>query len=568
MMKKSIIKTLAFGAIITLAFTACNDQWNEHYQVKSELNSTETLWDIISKKGELSEFADMLKRTGYDNLLQQNRYYTIWAPKNGFGYSETNDSLLKVEFVENHIADYRYNASGVLSENQVKMINGKYTYFEGAGDAYTFKGKKLVAKNIPAKNGVLHIIEGYAPFTANIWEQLAKVDSLSEINSFLKSFNVNYFDQDASVQGPIVNGQITYLDSVVTLRNEWFNRIGYLAREDSSYYMIAPTNKAWRQMYEKALTYFAYPSNKAGGDSLQRLNAATAMCRHLVFSRAINRLKVTDDPRTKDSLSSNWHQTRNAAYPNKVTFRFDEYKNLYNNLVEKYDLSNGTLFVTDTYNFDPIKCWHDTIKIEGEDFINIDGGSNVNTDVVTIPRDSVNLYRHISRGSYGVYAAKQSSGNPKLEISINKVLSAPYLVKCVFVPANILDRTAEPKQNTFNVQLKYVETDGKVKTLSMGSNITNWSDSCFNRLDTLVFIPQKTEEAHSYFRFPTNEYDLTGSEIGQTKLIITSSLKANNKVGDRTFRIDCIILEPIDEETFVEPINDEEGGDDEGEGGE
>ena len=36
MMKKGIIKTLAFGAIIALAFTACNDQWNEHYQVKEE----------------------------------------------------------------------------------------------------------------------------------------------------------------------------------------------------------------------------------------------------------------------------------------------------------------------------------------------------------------------------------------------------------------------------------------------------------------------------------------------------------------------------------------------------
>ena len=122
------------------------------------------------------------------------------------------------------------------------------------------------------------------------------------------------------------------------------------------------------------------------------------------------------------------------------------------------------------------------------------------------------------------------------------------------------------KQNTFNVQLKYVETDGKVKTLSFGSKINNWADSCFNRLDTMTFIPQGTE-VQSYFRFPTNEYDLTNGEIGQTKLIITSSLAASNKTGDRTFRIDCIILEPIDEDTFVDPLK-EEGGEEGGEDGE
>ena len=507
MMKRSIIKTLAFGAIIALAFTACNDQWNEHYQEKSELNSTETLWDIISKRGELSEFADMLKRTGYDKQLQQNRFYTIWAPKNGFGYTENDVDLLQLEFVENHIADYRYNASGILNEHQVKMLNGKYIYFDGAGENYTFKGRKLVTKNILAKNGVLHIIDGFAPFTANIWEQLAKVDSLSEINSFLKSFNVNHFDEGSSVQGPIVNGQITYLDSVVVLQNEWFSRIGYLAREDSSYYMIAPTNKAWRQMYDKALTYFTYPNTKTYGDSLQRLNAASAMCRHLVFSRTINRMKVADDPRAKDSLSSNWYQTRNSSFPKRVTFRYDEYKNLYNNLVETDELSNGKLYVTDTYNFSPIKCWHDTIKVEGEDMINFEVVSGAIADVKSIPRDSVEIYKHISRGAYGEFAPSQPKATPKISISINKVLSAPYLVKCVFVPASILDKTAENRQNTFTVQLKYVDLDGKVKTLAMAAknrdtannkNSINFADSCFSKPDTVTFIPQM-DEARSFF---------------------------------------------------------------------
>lgn len=552
MKKKSIIKTLVLSTMVAFSLSGCNDSWNEHYQEVPELNSTETLWDVITSRSDLSEFAKLLQRTHYDELLKQNRFYTVWAPQNGFTFdaSQLSDSLLQVEFIENHIADYRYIATGKLEENLVKMINEKYIYFDGASDNYTFKGKKLTAKNIPAKNGVLHVIDGYANFTANIWEQLAKIDSLSEINSFLKSFNKDYFDEAQSVQGPIENGQITYLDSVVTLQNEWFSKIGYLAKEDSSYYMIAPTNKAWREMYEKALTYYVYPSTKVGGDSLQRIAAASAMCRHLVFSRAFNKLKINDDPQAQDSMISNY----GYGFSGKK-FRFDEYKNLYNNLVEKNELSNGTLYVTDTYNFDPIKCWHDTIRIEGESSMNITVQS-CNSEYRSIPRDSVNWYKKFSKGSYGEYVPTASTANPKITVSIPKVLSAPYLVKCVFVPGNITDKTVTTMPNKFTVKLSYLDVNGKKQTVAMGTKLVNFADG-YEKLDTVTFIPDnKTDKA--YFHFPVNEYDLSENETTTAELEIVSALTSREKDFDRTFRIDCIILEPIDEATFDAMTEDEE----------
>ena len=80
-----------------------------------------------------------LKATGYDELLKQNRFYTIWAPVDGSEYYTTHplnvsDSMInvyKLEFVENHIADYNHTASGNMSDNWVKMINGKDNRFEG-----------------------------------------------------------------------------------------------------------------------------------------------------------------------------------------------------------------------------------------------------------------------------------------------------------------------------------------------------------------------------------------------------------------------------------------------------
>lgn len=564
MKKKSIIKTLALGTLVAFSLASCNDSWNEHYQEVPEMNSTETLWDVITSRSELSEFAKLLQRTGYDELLKQNRFYTVWAPKNGFTFNadELTDSLLQVEFIENHIADYRYIASGLLDENQVKMINGKYTYFVGTTGNYTFKGNKLEANamNIPAKNGVLHVIDGYANFTANIWEQLAKVDSLSEINAFLKSFNKDYFDEANSVQGPIINGQITYLDSVVTLQNEWFSKIGYLAKEDSSYYMIAPTNKAWREMYEKALTYFVYPSTKATGDSLQRLNAASAMCRHLVFSRAFNKMKLDEDPQAQDSLISNYIYGFSGV-KFKDTEESKELSNLFANLVEKDVLSNGTLYVTDSYNFDPIKCWHDTIRIEGESSMNIEVGS-CNSEYRSIPRDSVNLYKKFSRGSYGEFVPTASTANPKITITIPKVLSAPYLVKCVFVPANILDKTVTTMPNKFTVKMTYLDENEKKKTVAMGTKLVNFEGG-YEKLDTVTFIPED-KSGKDYFHFPVNEYSLTENETTTAQLEIVSALTSREKDFDRTFRIDCIILEPIDEATYdaLHSEEDSEGEED------
>ena len=185
--------------------------------------------------------------------------------------------------------------------------------------------------------------------------------------------------------------------------------------------------------------------------------------------------------------------------------------------------------------------------------VNVEVSSGT-ADMVAIPRDSVTLYKKFSRGVYGGFAPTANQGNPKVTVAINKVLSAPYLVKCVFVPANIIDKTATTMPNLFTVQLKYVDLDGKTKTMNMGTKIENWTDSCYNKMDTVTFIPQM-DEAHSFFRFPTNEYDLSNSEIGQTQLTITSAMTSKDSDHDRTIRIDCIILEPIDEETFVDPLN-------------
>ncbi len=546
-----VLKTLTCG-IAALAMTACTDTWDNHYQPKTELNATETLWDLIEADPQLNQFEAFVKATGYDELLKQNRFYTIWAPIDGSAYYATHpldvsDSMInvyKLEFVENHIADYNHTASGSMSDNLVKMINGKYNRFEGSTDNYTFKGAAVTPDyNIAAKNGLLHKIDGYAIFTANVWEYLAKVDSISLLNGFLKSYDEIIFDELNSVEGPTVGGQVTYLDSVIIEHNPWFERIGQLNREDSSYTMFAPTNKAWREIYDKAKNYFVYDNQTADRDSMQDVMTKDFLCRFLVFS---DRLQKSP----QDSMVA-YCYTNMTGYSRmqREVFKGDDLEKLHSNLIESIKLSNGTLNIVDSYNYRTF--WHDTLRVEGESLLGTAEGVNdaeyqqSNKTFFTLSRDSVAKYRQTSNGSIGVYKPSTATGNPKLRYTFENVLSAKYRIKVVFVPANYVNpRDTVFLPNKFNANLYYRDASGKQsKALSLGKNLTNNPYA----VDTVTLVPEKAEEGVDYFEFPVNEFNLSSDKTPFAQLEIQGKVGSRESDFDRVFRIDQVFLEPVTE---------------------
>lgn len=552
-----LLKALTCGAV-AIAFTACTDSWDNHYQPKPELNATETLWDLIEADPELSDFAAYAKATGYDELLSQNRFYTVWAPINGSEFYQGKDlanadkttlETYKFEFIENHIADYNHTASGNMPEenaNKIKMLNGKYNLFIGSADNYTFKNVAVNKANIAAKNGLLHKIANNAVFTANIWEQLAQApeDSITLLNEYLKSFDEIIFDEANSVEGPRVDGQITYLDSVIIESNEWFERIGQLNREDSSYVMFAPTNKAWRETYEKAKTYFVYDKTNAQGDSLQDAMAKDFMVRFLVFSNSINK-------HPQDSMISMcWSALSGVGRRQVETFKDEELDRLDDNLVKTYELSNGTLHIVDSYNYRTF--WHDTLRVEGEELFGVEDGldqsvaqyTQSNKEMVTIPRDSAK-YKETHNGMIGVYSPSTPTGNPTLKYSFNNVLSAKYRVKVVMMPANFINyRDTVLLPNKFNATLKYRDVTGKSKSITVGKDVL----SNPYKVDTITLIPNNAAEGVDYFEFPVNEFNLGTSGTAITELEIKGRVGSRETEFDRVLRIDQVYLEPVTEE--------------------
>ena len=548
--KNIVFKALTCG-IASLAFTACTDTWESHYQPKPELNATETLWELIEADPELSQFEEYVKATGYEEVLKQNRFYTIWAPVDGSEYYTTHplegvsDSMInvyKMEFVENHIADYNHTASGVMSEkNKVKMLNGKYNAFYGTTGDYIFKNARIDEVNIAAKNGLLHKTVTNAVFTPSVWEQLAKEPLLTSLNGYLKSFDEKRFDEYSSVQGPTVDGKVTYLDSVFYEHNDWYYRIGTLNREDSSYIMFAPTDKAWAEAYEKVKNYFVYDQQVADRDSLQDEMAKDYMCINLAFSKTIQ--KSPEDSLTVFSRSN----MGNGSFRyKKEVFKGEEYERLFSNPVDTKELSNGTLYIVDSFNYG--NYWHDTIRVQGESLYGEAEGitEDSNKEYLNafksygfINKDSVDRYYQTSNGIFGVYKESLSNNNPRLRFNISNVLSAKYRIKAVFIPSNWYNE----RDTTFlpckiKATLAYRGLDGKKKTASFGNYEINT-----RVVDTITFVLKKEE----IFEFPANELGLDASQI-TTQLTIEGAVGPREKGFDRTLRIEQVFLEPVTEE--------------------
>ena len=83
-------KTIFKNALVAVAFFAagtvtmsCSD-WDDHYDAETAVvgSAKSTIWENLSSNSNLSQFADLMKKAGYDAVLNTSQTYTVWAPLN------------------------------------------------------------------------------------------------------------------------------------------------------------------------------------------------------------------------------------------------------------------------------------------------------------------------------------------------------------------------------------------------------------------------------------------------------------------------------------------------------
>ena len=500
---------VALIMMMTLAW-ACEDEFDKHYDPELPENSELTLMDLIEQQENLSTFAEMIRKVGYDTILSSDQTYTVWAPVNEelTGINMTDMQAVS-RIVTNHIARFTHTAS--TSSYPVYMVNNKILLFSTTAPGRSqFGAVSLLSMNNLAKNGILHTLNGNNPYLENIWEAL-DYPTTDSIANYLYSFNTHIFSPYLSTLIDYEDGKPVY-DSVFFTSNEmWSNYsgIGFLAEEDSTYTMIVPTNEAWDDAYRKIAPYFL--SNDLNNpDSIQEKNTRYALVKDLTFRGKINPADYAVD----DTLTS----IRQS--------RFADPAHLFVG-AEKQEMSNGWIYKTNHLQYNHWEAWNQEIKLEAESYwVRDDVDESVTRISTYYDPDNADISNYIC---LNVNPDKTSS-TPNVTFALPNVLAAKYDIYCVFQP-DVLTMPNNPRASKARCEiLQFNRNNSRWNTVARQTPANNTIDALV-RTEMLIY---------EGFEFPYANVISSIEDINIYKIRITCFRGDVNRM-----KIDYILLKPV-----------------------
>ena len=527
--KHFLVAGLAYCGMAA-ALTACSD-WSDHYDGSNvSEGSNLTLWEQLEAKDQLSDFCEVLKQTkvfrmhkktsvSYADLLRSGQSFTVVAPLNGtfnkdslLQLVQTNqgDSVVEKFFVLNHLA--RTLNSITAEKKSMMLLNAKYVEMDGN----SIEGIPVSQANCHAKNGVLHVINKPLPYEYSLYESLCDLPELSAIGQALRLYDEDYFDADASVSSGIVEGVPVYVDSVVIERNRFLQRIGLIAAEDSTYWVVAPTAKGWQKAWDEARQYFQYDEKVLKRDSIQHYWTTHALMSDAVYN-------MTDQKSVNDSLISVPYDRLEPEY--HVFYKPFQPGGILSQATP-IACSNGILYKTEEWPFTPEQTYFTELWSEGEQTALITTEKECTYNIRRLATDS------ISEGAYLNILPRTATSNWELTFRVNNTLSGAYDICAIVLPKSVANQiNPDLKPNKFKAYINYVNEAGEAQTFNC--NNTEFTNNP-ERVDTIVLA-----EA---FHFPACNYDQNDIKIS-VRLACSITTRQTAQYS-REMYLDCIYLRP------------------------
>ena len=547
------------AAAVLLAATSCSDFSDYNDTPVSDVQQADrTLWENISQNDQLSDFATLVKKAGFDDELSQPHYYTVWAPLNGTydasSLMSADSATVLYQFVKSHIAEYNHSVSGLVDE-RIHALNRKSFAFEGDGQ-YTYAGHTLRQLNLPNSNGIMHLLDGAARFYPNLYEYLFSCEGIDSVATFFKRYETSVLDTKNSVLGPTINGKQTYIDSVMITSNSLLNRIkAKLDKEDSTYTMLVPTNEAWLAHYDKISKCYNYINTTVA----QNIDEATST------SSAPTASVTVDAAYTKDSLTR-LHLVSDLVYNNNNYYNnwliddtVEPYDTLYSTtygymtnpqeimsrVIDCETMSNGTFCLVDSLAFRPWESWCYSL---GQSPLNSRTWTGSNT-MVYIDNTLFDAIKYVPKNpaqkqlGYLWVTPLSNYGKPQLDVKLRNVLSTTYNIYIVLAPGQDVGEDADGnkflKPNMLDFTLSYCDAKGKLATQKLNQKVVNDP----TRVDTL---------AVGTFTFPVAYAGLGDNVYPNLKITTDFGVfdKAKMAAYTRDFSIISILMRPVELEEF------------------
>ena len=238
---KRLLIILLTGSII---LAACNDPWEDRFN--KDIQTTQTVWEILNQDQDYDEFVQLLKETGYDSILQQSTVFTLFVPENSSLQTLSSLSLEeKTTIIGFHISNSIIYSPDVKGITPVKTLNGKQLFLELVnGEVMVNQDTRIVQGDIRAVNGVIYKIDKVQQIKLNIFELIQSDTSFSHIADFILEGSELIFDEANSLQVGIDSIGQTIYDSVWISTNDFFSQFADLSSEDQSFSVLLADNMA------------------------------------------------------------------------------------------------------------------------------------------------------------------------------------------------------------------------------------------------------------------------------------------------------------------------------------
>lgn len=573
----------------TLSAVSCTDfdDYNTAY-TKASAESTRTLWENIQSREDLSQFAAVAVKAGFDKELSASHTYTVWAPVNGsFDYDKyinrMDSDSVRYKFIENHIANYNYAMTGEGRNERVHTLNEKsYLLATNEDGSKTFDGIAMQGNGTPCVNGTLHTINGEASFYPNIYESIFETTGSDSIVNYFNKYKSEYLDTKNSVEGPIVDGKQTYIDSVMVSDNRIFRSFSaYLAREDSNYTMLMPTDKAFLTAYNKIKPCYNYPATMSYYEISSAYQGKNTTAQSLKVETSSMTAAYLQDSIVKKNLISplflNNNRRENYWLEGKptgwspdslVSTRYDYMSNGREIAEEAMHgapvaaRSNGYVRTVDTLAYKSWEIWNPTISIpiKNTAYRPYTNTTAAVVSTVTLTEDEIDPTRIDSTIvtddgevnmplSYLNFAANRERSAPDAYFYIPDVRSTKYNLYIEFVPARYkLGSTAREKLYKFNVTVEYASKDGSISS-STKKDFKNIETTDSNKIQQVCV---------GTIEFPASYYGLSCYPYLYVKSARSALSPKDDDKYDNNLRISRIFLRPVEYDNYLSEQNQDD----------
>ena len=558
--------------LTVLTLGSCSD-WMDHYKNDSSYNGSNlvTLAEAIQNIPGAENFIEALQNTymfngdkltsdTYWDLLGDDQFITVWLPLDSSVDDEdwtkykkeeksyTENKRAGQEFIQNHIARFRYTVSSKTDEKVVMMSNKTYPNTSAGIGGVPYKTEPN-SINILCKNGILHLLGGQLKYRPTIYEYLTRnshdiksdgkkvaYDYRTILGDFYDKYTEEKIDELKSVSSGInpVTGVMEYVDSVIIRKSILLDKFGDISEEDSTYYMVLPTPALWTLEYDSISKFFTYGKKETDPDSLQVFYTKYSMMTDMLFNMN-SKIQLSK----KDSVISTTY-SRNYNLKNRVRFNVYDKPFAANGLFKSYDsvkCSNGMIYIVDKWPFDDAKTFNRVIKLEAEEYDDYD-----NT-VILHNRAYISSVK--GQKLTNVFAARISSKDSKpdweTEFKIRNTLKGKYKVKLVVFPdtssvknvksnqiaVDILYSGDNPMPDTLHASMKDIDEPPFYEQEEFYNNIS--------KIDTIQICE---------IDVPACNYDKDSKNEAKLRIKVQSLVQDATKYSGQLW-LDCIILEPV-----------------------